>query len=74
MGVTPGDDIAQVQRMLQVLGFYRGDTDGIFGRITDAAVRAFQQSAQLTVDGIVGPRTAVALESHYDIALGDVQP
>ncbi|ADG04809.1 L,D-transpeptidase family protein [Kyrpidia tusciae] len=74
MGVTPGDDIAQVQRMLQVLGFYRGDTDGIFGRITDTAVRAFQQSAQLTVDGIVGPRTAVTLESHYDIALGDVQP
>jgi V8-like Glu-specific endopeptidase len=37
------------------------DTDGIFGAKTLAAVRAFQRSRGLQVDGIVGPQTWGAL-------------
>ena len=51
-------------KTLQYLLRERGHTvtvDGIFGPRTDAAVRAFQQSAHLAVDGIVGPNTWSAL-------------
>jgi peptidoglycan hydrolase-like protein with peptidoglycan-binding domain len=41
--------------------------DGNFGPKTEAAVKEFQQSAGLTVDGIVGPLTWGALESGYNM-------
>ena len=50
----------QPVRSLQYLLRARGDAvtvDGAFGSQTDAAVRAFQRSRGLVVDGVVGPRT-----------------
>jgi murein L,D-transpeptidase YcbB/YkuD len=56
-----GPCVTSLQRRLNVLGFNAGAPDGVFGNKTDAAVRSFQASKRLTVDGIVGPKTWGAL-------------
>jgi peptidoglycan hydrolase-like protein with peptidoglycan-binding domain len=61
--VREGDQEHPVQT-LQYLLRARGHNltvDGIFGPVTAAAVRAFQQQEGLSVDGIVGPVTWSAL-------------
>lgn len=50
-------EVAEVQAMLFLLGFYRGDIDGRFGESTAIAVANFQRAARLNVDGIVGNST-----------------
>src|SRR5436190_19421624 len=57
-----GADVRSLQRilvMIKVLEF--DEIDGDFGSKTETAVRTFQQSEGLTVDGIVGPNTWAAL-------------
>jgi hypothetical protein len=55
-----GPAVASVQAELARLG-YDVQADGVFGPLTDAAVRAFQTSAGLDSDGVVGPLTLAAL-------------
>jgi peptidoglycan hydrolase-like protein with peptidoglycan-binding domain len=55
------EPIRTVQYLLRQHGHPEVAPDGIFGPITDAAVRAFQQSRGLVVDGIVGDQTWPAL-------------
>jgi N-acetylmuramoyl-L-alanine amidase len=50
-----GDDIRELQRRLNRLGFDCGYDDGIYGTQTFEAVREFQLNVGLTVDGIAGP-------------------
>ncbi len=56
-----GSKVKEIQRKLNELGFSVGNVDGIFGSKTLAAVKKFQKSRGLTVDGIVGTNTAKAL-------------
>ena len=56
-----GDDVADLQRRLNTLGFDAGKEDGIFGPDTVAALTEFQRNAGLGADGIVGPDTTAAL-------------
>lgn len=62
-GVIEPGDVAAFQRKLLALGYDLGPAgaDGIAGARTIAAVRAFQKTRNLTVDGIVGPKTLAAL-------------
>ena len=57
--------VREYQYMLQDLDFYSGNIDGVQGPETDAAVRDFQKSKGLTVDGIVGDQTWSALIEAY---------
>ena len=50
-----------IQQKLKRWGYYNGNVDGIYGSQTKAAVKYFQSKNGLTVDGIVGPKTAAAL-------------
>jgi peptidoglycan hydrolase-like protein with peptidoglycan-binding domain len=53
-----GDDVKRLQRVfIRMKVMSPGDLDGTFGPKTDIAVKDFQQSEGLTVDGVVGPIT-----------------
>ncbi|WP_427138657.1 peptidoglycan-binding protein [Psychrobacillus psychrodurans] len=54
-------DITDVQKLLNSVG-YKLMVDGIEGTLTIAAIKDFQKKNGLAVDGIVGPRTLVALK------------
>jgi N-acetylmuramoyl-L-alanine amidase len=49
-----GDDVRELQLILNALGFDAGKQDGIFGRRTTDAVREFQRNVAAKEDGIVG--------------------
>ncbi|ASS74865.1 hypothetical protein CIG75_07650 [Tumebacillus algifaecis] len=74
IGVPYGNDVIEVQRMLQALGYYKGDLDGLYGPNTAAAIRSFQADKDLVVDGIVGPNTLESLLQNFDEALGVRNP
>jgi N-acetylmuramoyl-L-alanine amidase len=57
-----GDDVRELQRMLNSLGFDAGREDGIFGSRTARAVREYQRNVGAKDDGIVGLDTLRSLE------------
>ena len=57
-----GDDVKELQTLLDKHGFPCGEIDGVFGPATDTAVRLFQKANGLTVDGKVGEKTWAALD------------
>lgn len=57
------NDVKQLQTLLQKQGLYTGATDGVFGPITEAAVKRFQTSHGLISDGICGPKTNQVLNT-----------
>jgi N-acetylmuramoyl-L-alanine amidase len=56
-----GDDVAALQSRLTEMGFNAGRVDGIYGERTEAAVKDFQRSVGIKVDGRCGPATIIAL-------------
>lgn len=57
-----GEDVVTLQQRLTTLGFDLGKVDGLFGIRTDKALKEFQQSVGIEVDGILGAETFKAFE------------
>lgn len=57
-----GDDVKDMQKRLNALGYDCGKADGIFGANTEKGVRAFQTAAEIAVDGIFGKNSLAALK------------
>lgn len=56
-----GYDVKQLQKNLGYLGYAVGQIDGIYGLATRQAVKDFQSSNGLAVDGVAGQETSMAI-------------
>ena len=54
---SSGIEVAAMQEALKFLGYLKSAADGKYGTLTENAVRSFQKSKGLTVDGIAGAKT-----------------
>ncbi len=70
-GMT-GNDIRQAQECIASLGHSIGPFDGIYGGLTYAGIRSYQQANNLILDGIIGPETAGHLNALSGVALDGV--
>ena len=65
-----GSEVMELQKALLSLGFDPNGTDGKFGKGTRDAVKAYQKSRGLTVDGKAGNITLTLLYSEVDGSAG----
>jgi len=63
-----GESVCELQEYLAIAGYMDSAADGVFGSVTHQAVVAFQKSAELASDGIVGRKTWDALLSKAEAA------
>ena len=58
----------EIQKALTEAGFYKGTIDGVIGKKTRAAIRAFQTQNGLTADGVCGTKTWEKLKTYLEEA------
>lgn len=54
---SSGDEVKELQELLNSTGKYSLKVDGVYGSQTQAAVSDYQQNNNLTVDGVAGDQT-----------------
>jgi peptidoglycan hydrolase-like protein with peptidoglycan-binding domain len=64
------EPVRGLQRLLRRHGYEPGPIDGLYGPLTEAAVKRFQQAHGLAVDGAVGPQTSRAVRAEQSRARG----
>lgn len=58
---SPQRAIRRLERALRMLGYDVGEPNGTYDARTTKAIIAFQRKAKLEADGLVGPKTARAI-------------
>lgn len=58
-----GDKVTQLQNILIQLNYLEGEADGIFGAVTEDALKNFQADNNLDADGICGAQTLNLLKN-----------
>ncbi len=62
---STGSRVKKLQKALISLKYLSGSADGVYGKKTVAAVKAFQKAQRLKADGVAGKQTLKALEAAY---------
>ena len=65
-----GNDVLELQRCLNILGFSCGKPDGCYGVYTESAVKQFQESQGMLADGMAFPDTFDAIERLHHVWAG----
>ncbi|MCH4083026.1 MAG: peptidoglycan-binding protein [Olsenella sp.] len=65
-----GNDVLELQKCLNILGFSCGKPDGCYGVYTEAAVKEFQESQGMLADGMAFPDTFDAIERLHHVWAG----
>jgi hypothetical protein len=60
-GLQPDEVIANVQAVLQQLGYYPYEVDGVLGPLTETAIANYQRDYGLSVTGAIDPTTVRSL-------------
>ena len=73
---SQGDEVADLQTILNARYGADLEVDGNFGKATEAAVKAFQKANGLTADGVVGPKTwkSLGVKAEVPEPVPDDQP
>ena len=66
--VAPLNNLKDIQTFLSCNGFNPGPIDGLSGSRTDRAIKSFQSTVGLLVDGQVGPATRQAMRSYSSVS------
>lgn len=66
--------VKQQQCLLYYLGFYTGNIDGKWGKLSQAATREFQAAYGLTADGICGADTEKAMKHAVTYGMPVIEP
>ncbi len=66
-----GNEVKQLQHLLNMLNSAGLEEDGKYGSLTEQAVKDFQTKYKIQVDGIVGPETSSKLEEAANETLSE---
>ncbi|MBQ9058842.1 MAG: peptidoglycan-binding protein [Atopobiaceae bacterium] len=73
-----GNDVRELQTALNILGFSCGQVDGLYGALTESAVKQFQENVGLFADGMAFGDTFDAIERLHHVwegkPVGEIHP